>query len=603
MSSVSSPNKSSRRTHSSLSCVSKRPDSSVFDSGNAEPLKVIKRPTVGVACSNQPLFNHRESGATLDDASSLVDQSSSAVSPVKLTSSKSSLTGTSASQSDLVGINCKLTTLTINQRESIYVRTLFRYDPMTDRGLAARGLAFEHGDILYVVNASDQEWWQACYAFPISPPAWASAYAPTTVISNNNNNPSEVPSSYNADIPDQQPSTPSCRPAIIPSQRRVERRSRLSVKRVKFVDKEVDIGGGSPNPWSLGGGDTPNLPYALESNRFFGSAGGGGVEGSSASLSAVASAGGGNFPSGDSVSVGGTLERRKKPNSFSIFKRFSSKRDRKDLDDSTIMKKKSISLEDMQTGSLGTRLSRTYEIVHSVTLKMARPLIIFGPLKERITEELLRSDEFATCIQRNSLFAPFGSHFLENLDEVGTSPDPLIPLCSIKDTSRPPQAGEVDGVHYHFYPSKAAMQAEIASGKFLDVIVQSDHFYATSMQSVLEVLQSGRICILDVNIVAIYRLQSAGLHPMSILLKPETVMQCRGLQRRLTVDQARRMHEACTRMESEYWYLFTAILNLESLDSALVSVNRVLQQHKGPCVWLPTDQTLRSVEKQTPTLI
>ncbi|KAH9280931.1 Disks large 1 tumor suppressor protein [Echinococcus granulosus] len=570
MSSVSSPNKSSRRTYSSLSCVSKRPDSPVFDSVGVEPLKVIKRPTIGVAYSNQHLFNHRGSGATLDDASSLADQSSSAVSPVKLTSSKSSLTGTSASQSDLVGINYKLTTLTINQRESIYVRALFRYDPTTDRGLAARGLAFEHGDILYVVNASDQEWWQACYAFPISPPAWASACTSTTAISSNSITPPEVPSSYNANIPDQQPPTRSCRPAIIPSQRRVERRSRLSAKRVKFVDKEVDIGEGSPNPWSPSGGDTSNLSHALESHRFFGGSGGCGVEGSSASLSAVASGGGGSFPSGDSVSVGGTLERRKKPNSFSIFKRFSSKRDRKDFDGGTIMKKKSVSLEDMQTGSFGPRLSRTYEIVHSVTLKMARPLIIFGPLKERITEELLRSDEFATCIQH---------------------------------TSRPPQAGEVDGVDYHFYPSKAAMQADISSGKFLDVIVQSDHFYATSVQSILEVLQSGRICILDVNIVAIYRLQSAGLHPMSILLKPETVMQCRSLQRRLTVDQARRMHEACTRMESEYWYLFTAILNLESLDSALVSVNRVLQQHKGPCVWLPADQTLRSVEKQTPTLI
>ncbi|VDM25603.1 unnamed protein product [Hydatigera taeniaeformis] len=304
MSSVSSPNKSSRRTYSTLSCVSKRPDSSVFDSGNVEPLKVIKRPTVGVACGSQPLFNHRGSGATLDDASSLVDQSSSAVSPAKLTSSKSSLTGTSASQSDLVGINCKLTTLTINQRESIYVRTLFRYDPATDRGLAARGLAFEHGDILYVVNASDQEWWQACYAFPISPPVWASAYASATVVSTNCNTPPEVPASHTKSIPTQQPSTPSCRPAIIPSQRRVERRSRLSAKRVKFVDKEVDIGGGSPSPWSLGGGDTPNLPYALESHRFFGSTGGGGVEGSSASLSAVAGGGGSSFPTGDSVSVG-----------------------------------------------------------------------------------------------------------------------------------------------------------------------------------------------------------------------------------------------------------------------------------------------------------
>ena len=78
---------------------------------------------------------------------------------------------------------------------------------------------------------------------------------------------------------------------------------------------------------------------------------------------------------------------------------------------------------------------------------------------------------------------------------------------SFVDTSRPPQAGEVDGVDYHFYSSKAAMQVDISSGKFLDVAVQSDHFYATSLQSILEVLQSGRICILDVNVVAIYRLQ------------------------------------------------------------------------------------------------
>ncbi|VDL57533.1 unnamed protein product [Hymenolepis diminuta] len=46
----------------------------------------------------------------------------------------------------------------------------------------------------------------------------------------------------------------------------------------------------------------------------------------------------------------GTLERRKKTNSLSIFKRFSSRRDRKDLEANPVMKKKSISLEDMQSG-------------------------------------------------------------------------------------------------------------------------------------------------------------------------------------------------------------------------------------------------------------
>ena len=69
------------------------------------------------------------------------------------------------------------------------------------------------------------------------------------------------------------------------------------------MDKDGEISGGnSPIPWSLSGGDTPNLSYGMGNNLFFGS-GSGGVEGGSGSLSAVNN----NdviFPSGDSVSVG-----------------------------------------------------------------------------------------------------------------------------------------------------------------------------------------------------------------------------------------------------------------------------------------------------------
>ncbi|VDN95925.1 unnamed protein product [Rodentolepis nana] len=366
MSSVPSPNKSSRRTYSNLSCMSKRPDSDAFiPPGDTAPLKIIKRPTIGVvATQNSRPFhnNHLGSGGTLDDASSLVDQSSSAVSPIKQASSKSSLAGSSVSQSDLLGINCALNSITITMRESLHVRALFRYNPDTDRGRAARasffvlmstGLAFDHGDILYVVNASDQEWWQAQYAYPIAPPSWFSSAGSVPAL----NSLSRLPSS-SADNQLFNPNTSaSSRPAIIPSQGREERRLRRSAKRVKFVDKTVDNGGnsGDMSPWSIGtgSGETPNIPYALESsNRFFGG------DGSLASLSAVSGVGGGGvFPSADSVSAGGTLERRKKTNSLSIFKRFSSRRGRKDLEANPAMKKKSISLEDMQSGGKTVQFS------------------------------------------------------------------------------------------------------------------------------------------------------------------------------------------------------------------------------------------------------
>ena len=37
---------------------------------------------------------------------------------------------------------------------------------MQDDGLPSRGLAFSYGDILHVVNASDDEWWQARKVLP-----------------------------------------------------------------------------------------------------------------------------------------------------------------------------------------------------------------------------------------------------------------------------------------------------------------------------------------------------------------------------------------------------------------------------------------------------
>lgn len=53
------------------------------------------------------------------------------------------------------------TLLRTSQKRSLYVRALFDYDPNRDDGLPSRGLPFRHGDVLHVINASDDEWWQA----------------------------------------------------------------------------------------------------------------------------------------------------------------------------------------------------------------------------------------------------------------------------------------------------------------------------------------------------------------------------------------------------------------------------------------------------------
>jgi hypothetical protein len=40
-------------------------------------------------------------------------------------------------------------------------RALFDYDASTDNDCPSHGLSFKHGDILHVLNGSDDEWWQA----------------------------------------------------------------------------------------------------------------------------------------------------------------------------------------------------------------------------------------------------------------------------------------------------------------------------------------------------------------------------------------------------------------------------------------------------------
>ena len=51
--------------------------------------------------------------------------------------------------------------LRMSEKKSLYVRSLFDYDPTKDEGIPSRGLHFRFGDVLHLTNASDEDWWQA----------------------------------------------------------------------------------------------------------------------------------------------------------------------------------------------------------------------------------------------------------------------------------------------------------------------------------------------------------------------------------------------------------------------------------------------------------
>lgn len=70
---------------------------------------------------------------------------------------------------------------------------------------------------------------------------------------------------------------------------------------------------------------------------------------------------------------------------------------------------------------------------------------------------------------------------------------------SVSHTTRGPRAGEQDGVDYYFV-EKAAMEREIAEGKFLETAHVHGNIYGTSFGAVNQVSAKDKICILDIDI-------------------------------------------------------------------------------------------------------
>jgi guanylate kinase len=54
-------------------------------------------------------------------------------------------------------------------------------------------------------------------------------------------------------------------------------------------------------------------------------------------------------------------------------------------------------------------------------------------------------------------------------------------------------------VHYHF-AEKAAMEAQIANGEFLEYARVHENIYGTSLAAVAAVADQGKICILDIDV-------------------------------------------------------------------------------------------------------
>lgn len=97
----------------------------------------------------------------------------------------------------------------------------------------------------------------------------------------------------------------------------------------------------------------------------------------------------------------------------------------------------------------------------------------------------------------------------------------LIDPCDVSfiDTTRPMRAGEVPGREYLFV-TREKMEADIATGKFIESGEYKGHLYGTSSESVKSIVNSGAVCILSPHYQAIKSLRTPQLKPFIIHIQP-----------------------------------------------------------------------------------
>uniref|UniRef100_A0A8D0NHQ1 Discs large MAGUK scaffold protein 3 n=1 Tax=Sus scrofa TaxID=9823 RepID=A0A8D0NHQ1_PIG len=335
--------------------------------------------------------------------------------------------------------------LRTSEKRSLYVRALFDYDRTRDSCLPSQGLSFSYGDILHVINASDDEWWQALVT----------------------------------------PHGESEQIGVIPSKKRVEKKERARLKTVKFHARTGMI----------------------ESNR--------------------------DFPG--------------------LSDDYYGAKNLKGVTSNT---------SDSESSSKGQEDAiLSYEPVTRQEIHYARPVIILGPMKDRVNDDLISEfpHKFGSCVPH---------------------------------TTRPRRDNEVDGQDYHFVVSREQMEKDIQDNKFIEAGQFNDNLYGTSIQSVRAVAERGKHCILDVSGNAIKRLQQSQLYPIAIFIKPKSIEALMEMNRRQTYEQANKIYDKAMKLEQEFGEYFTAIVQGDSLEEIYNKIKQIIEDQSGHYIWVPSPEKL-----------
>lgn len=93
---------------------------------------------------------------------------------------------------------------------------------------------------------------------------------------------------------------------------------------------------------------------------------------------------------------------------------------------------------------------------------------------------------------------------------------------SVSSTTRSPRPGEVHGREYNFVQVEQ-FQKMIQEGKFIEWAQFSGNYYGTAVDSVKKVLDSGKVCLLDIDMQGVKAVKESDLNARFLFIAPPSL--------------------------------------------------------------------------------
>ncbi|XP_043959397.1 MAGUK p55 subfamily member 3 isoform X2 [Gambusia affinis] len=164
---------------------------------------------------------------------------------------------------------------------------------------------------------------------------------------------------------------------------------------------------------------------------------------------------------------------------------------------------------------------------------------------------------------------------------------------AVPHTTRARKTHEREGVEYHFI-SRAAFEADIQNGKFIEYGEYKENLYGTSLESIHKVLSQNKVCLVDVQPEALKTLRTAEFKPYIIFVTPRFPDSQRkhfgsssSLSAGITEEDLQEMKQSAEKMDECYGHWVDYVLVKEDPVSALAELQVALERVQTEPQWVP----------------